>query len=97
MNRYVEIISAYLWSFLGDGAAFGGYKDSPFYRAHADDLKIAPFHNSLISKSTVRKLASYHEDTLISQKAYAPPYDLELRNITSWITPNLTIGGELFN
>ncbi|KAL1597330.1 hypothetical protein SLS60_008914 [Paraconiothyrium brasiliense] len=104
MNKYVGILSVYLWSILGEDAAFGGYKESPFYRAHADDLEIAPmvailapFHNSLISKSTIRKLTTVSDETLISRQAYAPPTDLELRNITTWVTPNLTIGGESFN
>lgn len=104
MNKYVGILSVYLWSILGEDAAFGGYKESPFYRAHADDMEIAPmvailapFHNSLISNSTIRKLASFSGETLISRQAYSPPYDLEPRNITTWVSPNVTIGGESFN
>lgn len=104
MNKYVGILSVYLWSILGEDAAFGGYKESPFYRAHADDMEIAPmlailapFHNSLISNSTIEKLASFSGEKLISRKSYSPPYDLEPRNITTWVSPNLTIGGESFN
>jgi hypothetical protein len=58
---------------------------------------LAPFHNSLISESITRKLVSCSGETLISRQAYAPPYDLEPRNITTWVSPNLTIGGESFN
>lgn len=104
MNKYVGILSVYLWSMLGEKAAFGGYKESPFFRAHADDMEIAPmvavlapFHNSLLPKSTMQKLNSSSEDTLISRQSYSPPYDLEPRNITTWVSPNLTIGGESFN
>jgi hypothetical protein len=104
MNKYVGILSVYLWSLLGEDAAFGGLKESPFYRAHADDLELAPmvailapFHNSLIPNSTIEKLASQSGETLISRTAYSPPYDLEPRNITTWVSPNLTIGGESFN
>ncbi|KAK7178775.1 hypothetical protein DPSP01_013552 [Paraphaeosphaeria sporulosa] len=104
MNKYVGILSVYLWSMIGEEAAFGGYKESPFFRAHADDMEIAPmvailapFHNSLVPNSTIQKLASCSGETLISRKAYAPPYDMEPRNITTWVSPNLTIGGESFN
>lgn len=104
MNKYVGILSVYLWSLLGEKAAFGGINESPFYRAHADDMEIAPmvailapFQNSIIPDSTKKRLASYTGETLISRKAYAPPYDLEPRNITTWVSPNLTIGGESFN
>jgi len=104
MNKYVGILSVHLWSILGEEAAFGGMKESPFFRAHADDMEIAPliailapFHNSLLSNSTIRKLSSFSGETLISRQAYAPPYDLEPRNITTWMSPNLTIGGESFN
>lgn len=104
MNKYVGILSVYLWSMLGEEAAFGGYKESPFYRAHADDMEIAPliavlapFHNSLVPKATLKKLKSQDGEETIHRKAYAPPYDLEPRNITTWVSPNLTIGGESFN
>ncbi|KAH4893965.1 hypothetical protein HBI26_103970 [Parastagonospora nodorum] len=72
MNKYVGILSVYLWSILGEEATFGGHKESP-------------------------KLASCSDQILISRQAYAPPYDLEPRNITTWVSPNLTIGGESFN
>lgn len=104
MNKYVGILSVYLWSMLGEDAAFGGYKESPFYRAHADDMEIAPmvailapYHNSLLSESTIKKLASTPSERLIKRQAYAPPADFEPRNITTWVTPNLTIGGESFS
>ncbi|EAT78720.2 hypothetical protein SNOG_14095 [Parastagonospora nodorum SN15] len=57
---------------------------------------------AMMYNSNLRNLAgpwdrTYGDQILISRQAYAPPYDLEPRNITTWVSPNLTIGGESFN
>ncbi len=100
MNKYVAILGAYIWTLLGKSQAFG---DSRVWSlAHADDFEyapliavLAPYHDSLIPKSTIRALASPDEH-LFHTSTFAPPRDLAVRNVTSWLSPNLTIGAESY-
>lgn len=100
MNKYVGILSIYIWSLLGKEQAFGTSR--VWSLAHADDFEIAPliavlapYHDSLLSNCTIRQLASSAEHTF-QGTAFAPPRDQVPRNITSWLSPNLTIGAESY-
>jgi hypothetical protein len=100
MNKYVGIVSIYIWSLLGKAQAFRN--KYVWSLAHADDFEyapviavLAPFHDSLIPRSTVRKLAANPERTY-ETSAYSPPHDQVPRNITSWISDKLTIGAESY-
>ncbi|KAK6851764.1 hypothetical protein PG995_011889 [Apiospora arundinis] len=68
---------------------------------------LAPFHDALVPKDTIARLTASlpsakgadgdeeHTHTHTAS-AFSPPYDLTRRNITTWISPNLTIGAESF-
>ncbi|KAK7960971.1 hypothetical protein PG996_011612 [Apiospora saccharicola] len=78
--------------------------------AHADDFEyapliavLAPFHDALVPEEAVGSLSAFpisadseeHQHTYTTS-AFAPPHDLAPRNITTWLSPNLTIGAESF-
>ncbi|PWY81638.1 hypothetical protein BO94DRAFT_469951 [Aspergillus sclerotioniger CBS 115572] len=103
MNKYVAIMSTWVWSLVGKGTVF--HETSPIWTmTHADDFEISPliailseFHKTLIPESTLSRLTSFRGEHTYSGHAYAPPADLEPRNITTWLSANLTIGTDSFN
>jgi hypothetical protein len=103
MNNYVAIMSLWIWSFVGKESA---YKNtSPIWNlAHADDFEFAPvaavladYHKTLVSNSSISRLSSFTGEHTYNGNAYAPPADQEQRNVTSWLSANLTIGAQSFN
>ncbi|KAK8123510.1 hypothetical protein PG999_003428 [Apiospora kogelbergensis] len=67
---------------------------------------LAPFHDALVPKDTVARLTAFSslegdgrddEHTYMhTASAFSPPHDLAARNITTWLSPELTIGAESF-
>jgi hypothetical protein len=71
--------------------------------AHKNDFAIgpliailAPYHNTLVSPTTLSSLHSFPGPHTVTTSAFSPPYDSVPRNITAWLSPNLTIGAESF-
>ncbi|KAK8022207.1 hypothetical protein PG993_012974 [Apiospora rasikravindrae] len=80
--------------------------------AHADDFEyapliavLAPFHDALVPDDVVARLSTFpssssgddeEEHHIYTTSAFSPPHDLVPRNITTWLSPNLTIGAESF-
>ncbi|KAJ0415159.1 hypothetical protein BJY00DRAFT_327255 [Aspergillus carlsbadensis] len=103
MNNYVAIMSIWLWTLVGKDGVWKS--SSPIWTmAHADDFEIAPviavlsgFHRKLIPSSTMARLKTFNGERTYTGHAYAPPADYEPRNITTWLSPNLTIGTQSFN
>lgn len=58
---------------------------------------LAPFHNTLVSNTTVSTLTSFPGTHAVNTSAFSPPFDTYPRNITAWISDNLTIGAESFS
>jgi hypothetical protein len=70
---------------------------------HKDDFAIspliailAPYHNTLIPPETLSALHTFPGTHTLRTSAFSPPYDTYPRNITAWVSPNLTIGAESF-
>jgi hypothetical protein len=70
---------------------------------HKDDFAIsplvailAPYHNTLIPPATLSALHTFPGTHTLRTSAFSPPYDTYPRNITAWLSPNLTIGAESF-
>jgi hypothetical protein len=70
---------------------------------HKDDFAISPlvailasFHNTLVPNNTLSSLLNFPGTHTVKTSAFSPPYDTYPRNITTWMSPNLTIGAELF-
>jgi hypothetical protein len=57
---------------------------------------LAPFHNTLVSNTTLSSLTVFPGTHTVNTSAFSPPFDTYPRNITAWIGPNLTIGAESF-
>lgn len=58
---------------------------------------LAPFHNTLISNATLSALKTFPGTHSVNTSAFSPPFDTYPRNITAWISDNLTIGAESFS
>ncbi|KAL4877140.1 hypothetical protein BJY04DRAFT_230943 [Aspergillus karnatakaensis] len=103
MNNYVAIMSLWVWTLLRKENVWK-YPSPIWTMAHADDLEIAPviavlsdFHSTLISTEIVDTLSSFSGEHTYHGHSYAPPADHEPRNITTWVSSNLTIGTASFN
>lgn len=103
MNQYVAIMSIWLWTLIGKENVWT--TTSPIWTmAHADDFEVAPviavlsqFHKTLIPDRILSKLSSFAGDHTYTGHAYVPPADLEPRNITTWVSSNISIGTQAFN
>ena len=105
MNNYVAIMSLWIWSFIGKENVY--HNPNPIgTMTHADDLEYGPllavladFQKKLIPDSVLNRFRPEHfvGEHIYHGQTYAPPVDLEPRNVTTWISANLTIGTESFN
>jgi hypothetical protein len=75
----------------------------PYAMGHKDDFAIspliailAPYHNTLVPPATLAALHTFPGTHTVRTSAFSPPWDTYPRNITAWISPNLTIGAESF-
>lgn len=103
MNNYVAIMSEWIWALIGKDKVW--HYSSPIgTMTHADDFELAPviavlseFHKTLLPSTVLSRLGSFMGEHTYSGHTYAPPADYEPRNITTWISANLTIGTDSFN
>ncbi|KAF2685945.1 hypothetical protein K458DRAFT_300167 [Lentithecium fluviatile CBS 122367] len=102
MNRYLSILALQIWTLVGkEKAPING---KPYVMGHKNDFAIgplvailAPFHNTLIDNTTVSSLDTFPGTHTVNTSAFSPPYDTYPRNISAWLSPNLTIGAESFS
>ncbi|KAJ3952853.1 hypothetical protein N0V92_010705 [Colletotrichum tropicale] len=102
MNQYVAILNIYIWSLVGKSQAPG--IDQTWSMAHADDFEyaplisvLAPYHDALVPKSVIQKLVSFPGEHMYETTAISPPHDLAPRNVTAWLSDNITIGAESYD
>ncbi|KAJ5001398.1 hypothetical protein K4K48_001490 [Colletotrichum sp. SAR 10_66] len=102
MNQYVAILNIYIWSLVGKSQAPG--IDQTWSMAHADDFEyaplisvLAPYHDALVPKSVIQKLVSFPGEHMYETTAISPPHDLAPRNVTAWLSHNVTIGAESYD
>lgn len=72
--------------------------------SHAADYAWAPlfavladYHQSLLPEGLVSNLTTFSGERVFTASTYYPPFDNVPRNITSWLSENLTIGAESFD
>ncbi|KAH9908035.1 hypothetical protein F4778DRAFT_720057 [Xylariomycetidae sp. FL2044] len=101
LTQYVGLLSVYIWSLVGK--EYAPVYENVYTMAHADDFQyapliavLAPYHDALVPEGVVQKLCHFPGDHLVTASAYAPPVDAVQRNITSWLSANLTIGAMSF-
>jgi hypothetical protein len=102
MNRYLSIMGLWIWNAIGHGA-------SPIYKypqvvAHEDDFEfgplvsiLGPYMNTFISNSALSSLYTFPGTHSFNTTVYSPVYDKVPRNISAWLSPDLTIGAESFD
>ncbi|ORY13679.1 hypothetical protein BCR34DRAFT_480561 [Clohesyomyces aquaticus] len=102
MNRYLSILALQLWTLVGKENAPINAK--PYAMGHKDDFAIgpliailAPFHNTLVDNTTFSALLKFPGTHAVETSAFSPPFDTYPRNITTWMSANLTIGAESFS
>ncbi|KXJ95465.1 hypothetical protein Micbo1qcDRAFT_217193 [Microdochium bolleyi] len=103
MNRYLSIMALWFWTIVGKENS--SMIKKPEMMSHSADFAFAPmvvvladFHASLLPEDLKQSLRTFDvaERTFAAQ-AYYPPYDTVPRNISTWLSRNLTIGAESFN
>lgn len=72
--------------------------------SHMADYAWAPLfaaldrtHQKLIPKKTLAKLSKFQGEHTFTAKAFYPPFDNAPRNITTWLSKDLTIGAESYD
>lgn len=109
-NLYVGIMNAFLWSMVGaerapaiNTVSRGGR--TPYWATnHADDFEIAPllsvilpYHQTLVPDSAWENLLSFPGEHVYTTAAYSPPFDYKRRNVTTWVSENITVGAQSFD
>lgn len=109
-SRYMSIMALWIWSLVGLDASPFGNNFKPWAIAHNDDYEIgplvailSPFHldSGLLSDKVLRSMTEFddpgEEGRIFQASALSDAYDYVPRNVTSWISTNLTIGAESFD
>lgn len=72
--------------------------------SHAGDYAWAPLiatladrASSFLPPSFLDGLTTFEGERTFEAQAWYPPYDLETRNITTWLSERVTIGGMSYN
>ncbi|CAO2653879.1 Nn.00g106120.m01.CDS01 [Neocucurbitaria sp. VM-36] len=101
MNKYLSILALQMWTLVGKENA--PINKKPYAMGHKNDFAIspliailAPFHNTLVPNTTLSSLSTFPGTHTVTTSAFSPPYDTYPRNITAWLSSNLTIGAESF-
>jgi hypothetical protein len=58
---------------------------------------LAPFHNELVDDAAYDALHTFPGTHTVETSAFSPPFDTYPRNISAWLSANLTIGAESFS
>lgn len=101
MTKHLGILSHFLAPIIGRKEA--GVWQYPEVMSHARDWAWAPliavhseFHNSLLSDDVKESLKTFDGERTYEGQAYYPPYDLDTRNITTWLGEKLMIGAQSY-
>ncbi|EKG21698.1 hypothetical protein MPH_00962 [Macrophomina phaseolina MS6] len=102
MNRYLSILALHIWNLVGREAS--PLIDKPYAMGHSGDYAyapliaiMAPFHNEIVPEDAVKQLTVFPGEHTVVTSAFSPPYDVYPRNITTWLSDSITIGGSTFN
>ncbi|KAI1016720.1 hypothetical protein LB504_007169 [Fusarium proliferatum] len=102
MTKSLGILSHFLAPIIGRKES--GLWQYPEVMSHARDWAWAPliavhseFHNSLLSDDLKESLKTFDGERIYEGKAYYPPYDLDTRNITTWLSESLMIGAQSYH
>ncbi|KAJ3550205.1 hypothetical protein NM208_g107 [Fusarium decemcellulare] len=101
MNRYLSLMALWFWAFIGKENS--SLIERPQVMSHMADYAWAPLfavlaesHKKLIPVKVLKGLGSFEGEHNFTASTYYPPFDTVPRNISSWLSENLTIGAESF-
>ncbi|KAI0010741.1 hypothetical protein F4779DRAFT_283762 [Xylariaceae sp. FL0662B] len=102
MNRYLSLMALWFWTLIGKENS--SLISKPQVMSHSADYPwgplmavLAEFHASLLPEGVLDKLTEFSGEHTFEAQAYYPPYDKAPRNITTWLSENLTIGAESYD
>ncbi|KPM43742.1 hypothetical protein AK830_g2758 [Neonectria ditissima] len=102
MKRYLSVMALWFWAYLGKDAS--SVIDQPEIMTHSADYAWAPLVAVLAGKQAALlpddffdDLKTFDKERTFEAQAYYPPYDLETRNITTWLSDKVTAGGMSYN
>ncbi|KAK7962811.1 uncharacterized protein PG986_003636 [Apiospora aurea] len=102
MNRYVSLMALWMWTLIGK--EHSSLINKPQVMSHSADWAWSPlmavladFHATLLPDGLLDSLTSLSGEHTFEAQAYYPPYDYAPRNITTWLSENVTIGAESYN
>ncbi|CAG8008272.1 unnamed protein product [Penicillium olsonii] len=99
MNQYASLVGAVIWGVIGREKAPVPQQDLGMY--HQDDFAFFPLF--ALSMSVMVKylpakakanLLQFPGEHLYTSQAFSPPFDTYPRNITAWMSKDVTIGAE---
>ncbi|KAK8043470.1 hypothetical protein PG993_005900 [Apiospora rasikravindrae] len=102
MNRYVSVMGLWMWTLVGKEQS--SLIKKPQVMSHSADWAWSPliavladFHATLLPDGILGSLTRFSGEHTFEAQAYYPPYDYASRNITTWLSENVTIGAESYN
>ncbi|KAK8123026.1 hypothetical protein PG984_011696 [Apiospora sp. TS-2023a] len=102
MNRYVSLMGLWMWTLIGKEQS--SLIKKPQVMSHSADWAWSPlmavlsdFHATLLPAGVLESLTRFSGEHTFEAQAYYPPYDHVPRNITTWLSENITIGAESYN
>ncbi|KAF4629873.1 hypothetical protein G7Y89_g8265 [Cudoniella acicularis] len=102
MNKYLSLLALHLWNIIGKEKS--SIIDRPAIMSHNADFAYGPlfailaeFHSTLVPEDVVAALNDFKGEHTFTSSTFSPPFDLYPRNITAWLSTNISIGAETFN
>lgn len=99
MNKYVALLAFPIWGAVGK--EYSSIKENPGVISHHDDYEMGPLHaivakshNALIPANVKSALKKFKGEHTYKAVVEYPPYDVQGRNITAWLSNNISIGAQ---
>ncbi|RGP73149.1 hypothetical protein FLONG3_6465 [Fusarium longipes] len=101
MNRYLSLMALWFWAFIGKENS--SLIQKPQVMSHMADYAWAPLfavlarsHEKLIPKQVLKGLTVFKGEHSFQASTFYPPFDTVPRNISTWVSRDLTIGAQSF-
>lgn len=99
MQQYTSLVAAVIWGAVGREHAPFPQRTSGMY--HQDDFAFYPLFALVmpemlkyLSAESKSNFVTFPGEHVFTGQAFSPPYDTYPRNITTWMSENVTIGAE---
>ncbi|CEI62103.1 hypothetical protein FVEN_g3136 [Fusarium venenatum] len=101
MNRYLSLMALWFWAFIGKESS--SLIQKPQVMSHMADYAWAPLfaalaksHQKLIPKQILADLTTFKGEHNFTASTFYPPFDTVPRNISTWVSKDLTIGAQSY-